>query len=1143
MRDISSWSRKIRKSLAESNDLQEYVNFEINETKTDKIIKRLARLIVDVELGLTLLHHIAPNEPVTSVSALLLGYRFPVDFLLDEDNWEKIKKVRFYLFRRKGKQWNKSLNEYINLPETVRIFDFNNLEDNPQRIPTTIVSQRYNFYLTTLETVPIHKPQKAKLATSGDWFAKVFTHKNSSEEIPIKIPTSINKLPQVPYLELESRDHSTSNIVTFSELQKAAQEMDIKLAENKQPAANYYKRLEKIAFKAYHQSSDDFQPTNEINIKELVHIVGLLNVGKSTLLEILLYHLAKQKNRCALVVNDVVTAVKIASLFAHQLNIPAAPILGSDRNDHLTKVYEPILSNSGDEITQGGEHPVWRWFSPVCLLLPLVEPENHWGFGEEPCHNLYSKIVIPKNDNDEDEEFKESDYYTCPFYYHCPRHQLEKDIIQAKIWILTPASLVQTRVPKQGFKGKRITFAEAIYHHCNFLFVDEADRVQVQLDQQFCPQENLLDNSKNCFLNKLRNNHNPIYESNRGIMGIPLVEKWTNTQNTADTAINKICNLLYGNEILINWLDRSHFTGISLFASLMKYVEEAAENNQSTPTKSVTEGIASQQEEQRQKETLKDLETFFKSPLDAANNSKLGQIPIYCLHSENEELIISEIEKWWKRYLKNHKIKFNDQEKIQELLTKTYLAILVTILDNRLGYLVDNLIDMGRIIDLHDINQSLVHRPPRDFLPIIPNAPVGNLLGFRYIPERSNRKAGKLEYFRYVGVGRYLLLNFPKLWSVDNINGPHTILISGTSYVPGSPDYHLIEKPSILLVPSDNNKTAGNEGIRSSEFYFSPQQSLNRSNHIAISGKLPKDRKKAVKDMTETIIYKPDKASSFIEYLFETIEIKAKQNHKQWSDRNRILLLVNSYDEAELLSEYLKHSPLKYTINNLEIHCLRRDNSPKEDEGIRRGKITQAIKKDKKQIIIAPLMALERGHNILNDQRIAAFGVAVFVSRPMPVPNDWQITVRQLNNWALNHYLDTQLTQLSNLTEVENKFYQLARNKLYQLNLRSMSFKQLSEEERQVLSLNQFVSIWQVIGRLVRGGVPCLVHFLDLTFAPESVKNETDKETTSLLVAIIKQLEKLLNEENSLPYQKTLATELYGEFFTALQSTENLNYE
>ncbi|MBD2539662.1 hypothetical protein [Coleofasciculus sp. FACHB-SPT36] len=51
-------------------------------------------------------------------------------------------------------------------------------------------------------------------------------------------------------------------------------------------------------------------------------------------------------------------------------------------------------------------------------------------------------------------------------------------------------------------------------------------------------------------------------------------------------------------------------------------------------------------------------------------------------------------------------------------------------------------------------------------------------------------------------------------------------------------------------------------------------------------------------------------------------------------------------------------------------------------------------------------MALECGYNILNHQKIAAFGAALFFCRPMPVPDDWQSTVRQLNAWVLKNYAD-----------------------------------------------------------------------------------------------------------------------------------------
>ncbi|GAB1541589.1 hypothetical protein NUACC21_42600 [Scytonema sp. NUACC21] len=128
-------------------------------------------------------------------------------------------------------------------------------------------------------------------------------------------------------------------------------------------------------------------------------------MGKSTLLEVLIYHVAKQGYRCALIVNDVVSAVRLASLFREGLGIPAAPVLGSDRFQQLEKVYKSILvTKKGEEIEKAAIHPAWRWFSPVCAILALVQSEEKWEFGNEPCHNLYQKSNIPQQSEDEDLE-------------------------------------------------------------------------------------------------------------------------------------------------------------------------------------------------------------------------------------------------------------------------------------------------------------------------------------------------------------------------------------------------------------------------------------------------------------------------------------------------------------------------------------------------------------------------------------------------------------------------------------------------------------------------------------------------------------------------------------------------------------------
>ncbi|MGK7914245.1 MAG: hypothetical protein AB4038_01660, partial [Prochloraceae cyanobacterium] len=940
--------------------------------------------------------------------------------------------------------------------------------------------------------------------------------------------------------------------------------MDDLLADS-EDKQNYYQRLSGIAMKLMDESeSNDFHSSTELKLEGLIHIVGLLNVGKSTLLEILIYHFAKQGYRCGLIVNDVVAAVRLASLFAHRLLIRATPILGRNRDEHLKKVYEPLLATAGEEITQGAVHPAWRWFSPVCPLLALVQSEEKWEFGSEPCHTLYQKVASTQSedssseneDDDDIEDLLEKERYTCPLYYKCPRHQLERDIAQANVWVLTPGSLIYTRVPPQAFE-KKLTWAETVYRECDFLFVDEADRVQVHIDSSFAPSQVLVDASGNSFLNKLGLSFaRTIYSSDRRSMAAELFAAGKRAQDYAQIATDLILPRLHNQPELVEWLGNNPFTGRSLFGHIVRDLLDTSptQKNHPKPKKKLTRKQVRQEQEQRllaslpneeqrqrRKRVIDTVQGFLEAPLNRRRGGELSDLAHTILSAETERTALDEVGEWLDKWLKDLKIILEDRVKFEEVRRNLHFAILITVLNDRLGFLVDHLNELARsqIIDFHDLSQVLVYRPPRDFLPVVPSAPVGNILGFRYTRNRGSSRGGKLEYFRYAGVGRSLLLNFPSLWSIDNWDGPHTVLISGTSYAPGSPAYHLTEKPTVLLEPAPDNQKAGNAGINDSQFSFNPQQTP-QGNFIALSGLPPGARRKAAEEMIKAICYRPGQAVSFLDRLFKALKDLEMKNPDHWSDRQRILLVTNSYDEAEWIGELL--SP-HYQLEQIDsITPLRRDNAPADLTGIRRGKIRD-LKNLPTKIVIAPLMALERGHNILNDQEIAAFGAVVFLSRPMPVPDDWQITVRQLNNWAILKSEYSELDDSLTLSEIENQFYQSAIAKMLDLNCRAMSFKQLNPEERSVLCWTQLVSIWQIIGRLIRGGVPCLVHFLDVKFAPQSADNQLDDETTSLLVGIIQELSGWLDGDDKQPYEKTLGNSLYGAFFNALKSTENLNHE
>ena len=73
MRNNSFWSENLRKPLRNSQELEQYVAdifFDEDLKFRKKEIGRLAQLIVNVELGLTLLREIAPSESADAVSSL-----------------------------------------------------------------------------------------------------------------------------------------------------------------------------------------------------------------------------------------------------------------------------------------------------------------------------------------------------------------------------------------------------------------------------------------------------------------------------------------------------------------------------------------------------------------------------------------------------------------------------------------------------------------------------------------------------------------------------------------------------------------------------------------------------------------------------------------------------------------------------------------------------------------------------------------------------------------------------------------------------------------------------------------------------------------------------------------------------------------
>jgi hypothetical protein len=165
---------------------------------------------------------------------------------------------------------------------------------------------------------------------------------------------------------------------------------------------------------------------------------------------------------------------------------------------------------------------------------------------------------------------------------------------------------------------------------------------------------------------------------------------------------------------------------------------------------------------------------------------------------------------------------------------------------------------------------------------------------------------------------------------------------------------------------------------------------------------------------------------------------------------------------------------------------------------LRRGDLAMFAQDPTAEILVAPLMAVERGHNILNAQRNAAFGTALFLARPHPRPDDLALAVFAINDWATRFARDEPglaqgtfsklVTTAADLDAAGLAFRHVARAEWRRLLSRRYIYSRLSVHEKTSFTWDQLVTIWQVIGRLVRGGVPARVVFVDARFAPRTAK-------------------------------------------------------
>lgn len=790
---------------------------------------------------------------------------------------------------------------------------------------------------------------------------------------------------------------------------------------------NYVQRVKNISFDVI--NDNDIVLDDEITINGLFNLVGRVGAGKSTLVEVLTCKLALEGKKTALVVDSIKAIVELLDYF-DKLNIKAVPVWGyTGKETRKRKAYSSIEEEDFSDI----KSTTWnKWFSETCILDGLRDSSDildAFEDGKEPC------LKILKNK-------KSREKYACPYYNICPSHLADLELKNAQVYITTPAAFLKTKISPVIYNGN-VRVSEFLYYNCDLVIFDESDRVQLNFEQSFTEHLVLMDHSEESYLNKLGKVVESWYYKNRLINASDkTIQDWydyfTNTQRIS----NILIQILNNNKMLIKKLNGTFSTALSLHGRFI-------------------EGTRLEENKIKYKE-LSDFIAKGEKKLDKEANSIRMEVLAGNIDYKSIETRIS---KWY----------FNDEVPTQEEIIMIEFIFILNIFEKNFRAMVNGLDEIIELNNLQVENASIFYRGIEDYLPFIPTAPTGNKFGIRVTAD-SNNNLKRLVIFKSMGLGRWLITNYHNMYElIDNVKGPNVLLLSGTSWAPNSYAYHIDIKVDAILNGNESEALA----IEESEFIFEPIIVDNEA--VVVSGTDLYKRIEKIKTIVSHLV-KPSIRSKKSKLSIELDRLE--------SDRKRILLLVGSYDEAAALKIYMDSILTNVgDIKKSDISLLIRDDSDEiSDEDISRGDVTEFGLSDKK-ILIAPLMSLERGYNILNVNNKAAIGSVYFLIRPMPIPNDISIVVNKINSNSireLNRKNSKDLIE-HNMWVKSNRDKSLSMMQTLLIKSERLGYRQLEEYEREALCMTLFVTMCQVIGRLIRGGCKARVHFCDAKFAPNTI--------------------------------------------------------
>ncbi len=1007
--------------------------------------QRDTELFLEIETVLHLYELLVPEKtPRSALEAWVLISGYMIAGVNDQPDQQRAclllrQRLRYV---KTASAWHWWFRWYREQPEPIRLYKIEQQSKDvfsfhPQIYGPGLRDERLTAYerLFTAASVESQQVAKRRWAEAGTYHYSV-----DGQTFAIDISEAIAQFADTPTPAYPVSVHSGRETLTIDldELVLTAREVDQLEAGLRLPSrGNWHERLAKLQF-ASTLSENEPTPQRTLELNGLFHLAGALGVGKSSLIWMLTYHLArKRKLHITVMLNTVVEAIQMA-VWLRRLGVAAAPALGRNPADHQRKyglanadAFQPDRMMKPD----APNDPALAWMPTPCTLsggadIPIP-------VGKEPCYALYNG---------------ENEAHTCPLLPVCPVHQVRRDLVESQVWTVNPMSFLYSSAPP-GMGERQMSLLEAVYQRSDLLIIDEADRVQVQWDRAFAPTSAMA-GSDDALLDRL---HPRISEASVGRYGRrkaaeSAFNRLTTTDSQAHLLASRAFRLLRSSPDLQKWTEKLQLTNPALFNQLkddlLKYSAKTRDAAALEALDQQLDGV---------------FKSYWRSPLHRESGSLADWLNRLLATDANSPMLRQEL----KRRLAEMmgwvgKGKFDSERKF--LVLKLDLCITLTAMLKR-GR--DLLYQLKWIEDETGLLQVKDYAVADALTDLVPASPLGDLLSIRWMRQSNLDDLGVFNLLRCQGVGRWLLLNLPNLYQMSSgAIGPHVLLASATSWLPGAAQFHLAAPPQAVLTfrPEDVNHSTQIE-IRFKALH-------EKGYFLPISG-AGEAKAQNIRQIVRAFATQGDFRDE-LDYW------------QQQGMRRRILLVVNSYTQSDWVLDELERLDV---WKDRAVRLLPDDADEQIKAGIRAREVERFDERNA-DILIAPLMAIQRGFNILDQEEAALLGTVYFLVRPYPPPDDLSVQIYSLNTWLLH--------QLEGHTRVLNEQFSAAGidalaklrkrafgrwNRLVQESgrgMRGMSNAIYAEYLR-----DSFIVIWQTIGRLLRGNRDARVFFVDGKFGPD----------------------------------------------------------